>query len=1460
MLTPDNIIHRAVRQAHEAGQRAALDRAFSALGRSIVEPVLTKAHELAQPQPGAPQQHEPDPHAALLLAQLDHAIRCIEQRRDPKPGDAALRALWHEPDALAGVVGQLRAHPKVQKAIAYALYLKAAERAPKGGISLNSAEGTGVQFYPGGQWIPAQVIANLAPEQRKQLDDAKGAAAPAGQKPVRGKESAPPAAPDATSLRRKVAEIASDILLKPAEHTPDKFRDLAEAVAAGIESEALTKHDMVALKLRLSATFGDQRQIVALLLAHAEQATREHEAVTAAAPQANAGAQTPPSPNEASEPPPVPTTPAPGEEPKPNSFALLPTDAISVDPARFQFKLRTDESGVTAELKQVKQFNPDFAGVISVWYEPETGKTWCVNGHHRRELAHRTGFPHLMVHYLEAKDAREARAKGALVNIAEGRGTALDAAKFLRDSGRTGQDLFDLGVSPDGVLARDAATLTQLNDAAFDRLARGALDQNTALAVAKHLADPARQEKLFKLIAKHEENGKEFTNKHVEEMARQMASAPSATTTTSTLWGDETNEDDTFVERADLASHVRGELAKEHHDYGALSSERRAGATKEAGNVLNVEENKRRAAEADVNRHAFDTLAHNKGAVSDALDAGAVALKQAKTKREKENARRQTLAAVRTAVADAAAGRQPGGQTADGGGMEGVGGVRPEGGEAERATASETGAGQTAEDGGGPRDAAAGLAAVPEPPAPAAVPEPSLPNEPPSAASAATTPLQALAHLAGNPDALKAESERLAGLANKTRAQGGSLEFHDAMTAALRGEHGPEVRDAVSRGLDDWTSHQGGTAKRYARAAEEVAKIGQQQPEESTGGKEGEPQAETAEVAPAEAKPEEALGKEESSPLEKLAESAIPRESLERMHERVGQYPDLHEHGYDVSHWREKRNPENQVLEYNPHDGSKPRVTAKTSEEAQAVHEALGLPAAKEEAAKPGEQPAVELPDVPVEDVPRALAPKAAGAAPTPSSPNVPSSPRGGRKRKTRAPEPATNYAAEAHDYSVESGKNVTQQPGMNAVELAKAAHAANPALPAEHAARARSSHVPALMGIPKNDSRFVAGHRVRRLANGKFQVERKGGFLTGTAKDVSEHIRSSWVNQEGYESLPSALGRAAKYDEPDPFTDVGRASEDAKLRDEIPEGTRAVSLDDDTKGRVGVVKRDAETGSARLVLDGGEETKATDFEPLDAAHSWRAPKAERAARRPKGGKTGDLFEAEAGEPEPAKSEEPKAEKPALGKKESKPTPPAAREEAEPAALFGNEKDNLLSRDEAEAEERPANAVAEPSSPNEPTPAADLSSVPAKDVPAALAASATPAPAKLSERSFAGQVRDAAPTEEEFAAASRPAKALGKEESRGAAPAGEPAVPKTSQAGIDAVIAKRTADAHRLMKENGWTPAETMKRLRETTTLGAKPLRDIEDSLVAEHLHNEQEAWNRSRNAPVTELRPARAD
>lgn len=399
-----------------------------------------------------------------------------------------------------------------------------------------------------------------------------------------------------------------------------------------------------------------------------------------------------------------PKGPWTGGKPDHGKVYNAPTAQLAVDPERFQFKLNVNKAGVTEELLGVKKWNPDFAGVLSVWQDPEDGKTYVVNGHHRRELAGRLKVDSLAVRYINAKTAKEARAVGALVNIAEGRGTAVDAAKFMRDMGVGVADMEKQGVSLKGRVAADAVVLTDLNDRLFDRVARGTLDPAKALLVSRHLKDHDLQDQLFRLLDRREDEGKDLSPKVVEEMAKEMAQTPTRKVTEEGgLFGDIESEESLFVPRNEVKAHVRGELAKEVNDFLAVASKRRAEKVGAAGNVLDVAQNRKIAEEAERVRNAYDTLVNRKGDISDAVNAAAADYAKAKSKKERDAAKQRAVESVRAAVfAEAGIGPDAGGKT---GGAPGGGAAAEAGGPAAGAAPGDEGRGAPG---------AAGLTGLPE--------------------------------------------------------------------------------------------------------------------------------------------------------------------------------------------------------------------------------------------------------------------------------------------------------------------------------------------------------------------------------------------------------------------------------------------------------------------------------------------------------------------------------------------------------------------------------------------------------------------------------------------------------------------------------------------------------------------------------------------------------------------------
>jgi hypothetical protein len=113
----------------------------------------------------------------------------------------------------------------------------------------------------------------------------------------------------------------------------------------------------------------------------------------------------------------------------------VPVSAINVDAKRFQFKSNTSKtSGVDEANKLGGNWDPRTAGNLYLW-EDKDGKIFVVNGHHRLELAQRTGVENINAIIDRESDgvtAEQARRNGVLINIRDGQGEVRDYASFVR--------------------------------------------------------------------------------------------------------------------------------------------------------------------------------------------------------------------------------------------------------------------------------------------------------------------------------------------------------------------------------------------------------------------------------------------------------------------------------------------------------------------------------------------------------------------------------------------------------------------------------------------------------------------------------------------------------------------------------------------------------------------------------------------------------------------------------------------------------------------------------------------------------------------------------------------------------------------------------------------------------------------------------------------------------------------
>jgi hypothetical protein len=248
-------------------------------------------------------------------------------------------------------------------------------------------------------------------------------------------------------------------------------------------------------------------------------------------------------------------------EMKPGEVGRVRMKDLRLDPRRFQYKLSPDEKGVTNKL-QGKSWDENLAGVVHAWKDPADGEVYVVNGHHRFEMAERFDVPNLDVKMIDAPDEASARAVGAMQNLADGRGTPLDAAKFLRDTGMTPEKMKNSNLNWGGEsIVREGVSLATLSDEMFARVVDGDVDPKVGAAIADSAPGPKQQESLLKYIRGYEkQTGRELTPSHIrtigERMKRSMTESKGQPAVQAGLWSEEEMQDNLLGEMAEVTDYV----------------------------------------------------------------------------------------------------------------------------------------------------------------------------------------------------------------------------------------------------------------------------------------------------------------------------------------------------------------------------------------------------------------------------------------------------------------------------------------------------------------------------------------------------------------------------------------------------------------------------------------------------------------------------------------------------------------------------------------------------------------------------------------------------------------------------------------------------------------------------------------------------------------------------------------
>lgn len=309
---------------------------------------------------------------------------------------------------------------------------------------------------------------------------------------------------------------------------------------------------------------------------------------------------------------------------KPARLDRIEAGDIGTDAAAFQYKSGGDAAGATDRLANVGRWDEIGAGKVVV-FERMNGELVIADGHQRLALAKRLeregrGRVDLDAYVLREADGwtpADVRAAAAKKNLQEGSGTAIDAARILRER----PDIADQSLPTTAPMLRQARALARLSDAAFARVVSGQAEPSYAALVADLVPDKERHASVLDDLTRL---GPE-TQREARVAIGELLQAGARVETQLTLLGAENSVRSLLPERIKVLDQSLALLRQEGRVFNALV--RDAGMIEGAGNRLSTDVNAARAEMAQQAEALIERLARTRGPVSDLLDelAGAVA-------------------------------------------------------------------------------------------------------------------------------------------------------------------------------------------------------------------------------------------------------------------------------------------------------------------------------------------------------------------------------------------------------------------------------------------------------------------------------------------------------------------------------------------------------------------------------------------------------------------------------------------------------------------------------------------------------------------------------------------------------------------------------------------------------------------------------------------------------------------
>lgn len=308
------------------------------------------------------------------------------------------------------------------------------------------------------------------------------------------------------------------------------------------------------------------------------------------------------------------------QPPTMENMQVIDTLSIRQDPVRFQYKdigSRT-KTGTTGSLAEVATYNPDLAGVISVWKDPVDGQVYVVNGHNRLNAAIKNQFPTMNVRFLEAPDAATARVKGAMQNIAEGNGTGIDAAKIIRETKMGAAEMIEQGISPSGAIMRKAIPLSKLPDSIFTEVATQRMTEDMGAAIG---SSNSPDQVMFDLAKAAKKKGWSAAKTAEAASIAQFAKVSEGVDPNALpLPGFNVLVSSNYENILNIRIAIRSQLKSEINALGVAANTKKAGTLESVGNIIDVDASKAARDQSIQGERIFNSLANLSGPLNDVIN------------------------------------------------------------------------------------------------------------------------------------------------------------------------------------------------------------------------------------------------------------------------------------------------------------------------------------------------------------------------------------------------------------------------------------------------------------------------------------------------------------------------------------------------------------------------------------------------------------------------------------------------------------------------------------------------------------------------------------------------------------------------------------------------------------------------------------------------------------------------